>query len=268
MAQLSALRPDRRAVHGPGILNADLRPWNYRSHACGDAKGDIVVRRITSTWSVNSLSWSQQPTVTTSGQGVKGSAVGDHCSGDLTSRDVYYTIEDIVRDWSNGQPNYGLRISALQEGGVINWREFRSANYTDSDGHPPHLYVKYHVPTEPKTTSIFMPYMENPTVGDAIDNNFASEELPTSPQMTRRRTYWRQGRLHGLCPGGFGPGDPFTRGHDHRGVAGGHWRRTNAWAGSVTRTRPGHGSANCERHTARQQSAGGADRYADSSLVR
>lgn len=121
---------------GRPILNADLRPWNYRSHACGDAKGDIVVRRITSSWSVNSLSWSSQPSVTTSGQGIKGSAVGDHCSGDLTSRDVYYTIEGIVRDWAAGQPNHGLRISALQEGGVINWREFRSANYTDFDGHP------------------------------------------------------------------------------------------------------------------------------------
>ncbi|WP_326822020.1 DNRLRE domain-containing protein [Streptosporangium sp. NBC_01756] len=142
---------------GKPILNADLRPWNYRSHACGDAKGDIVVRRITSNWSVNSLSWSNQPTVTTSGQGVKGSAVGDHCSGDLTSRDVYYTIEDIVRDWSNGQPNYGLRVGALQEGGVINWREFRSANYTDFDGHPPHLFVKYEeppVPLDPETVVI------------------------------------------------------------------------------------------------------------------
>lgn len=121
---------------GRTIINADLRPWNYRSHACGDAKGDIVVRRITSNWSVNSLSWSNQPTVTTSGQGVKGSAVGDHCSGNLTSRDVYYTIEGIVRDWAAGQPNYGLRVGALQEGNVVNWREFRSANYTDFDGHP------------------------------------------------------------------------------------------------------------------------------------
>ncbi|GAA4224654.1 hypothetical protein FHR32_006891 [Streptosporangium album] len=142
---------------GKPILNADLRPWNYRSHACGDAKGDIVVRRITSNWSVNSLSWSNQPTVTTSGQGTKGSAVGDHCSGDLTSRDVYYTIEGIVRDWASGQPNYGLQVGALYEGGVINWREFRSANYTDFDGHPPHLFVKYEEPRpEPPMEEVVM----------------------------------------------------------------------------------------------------------------
>ncbi|MEV6982680.1 DNRLRE domain-containing protein [Sphaerisporangium sp. NPDC051017] len=131
---------------GRPILNADLRPWNYRSHACGDDQGDIVVRRITSNWSVNSLSWSNQPTVTTSGQGIKGSAVGDHCSGSLGAQDVYYSIEGIVRDWANGQPNYGLRMGALYEGGVINWREFRSANYTDFDGHPPYLFVKYEEP--------------------------------------------------------------------------------------------------------------------------
>ncbi|MEU3166991.1 DNRLRE domain-containing protein [Streptosporangium sp. NPDC006930] len=174
---------------GRPILNADLRPWNYRSHACGDEKGDIVVRRITSNWSINSLSWSNQPTVTTSGQGTKGSAVGDHCSGNLTSRDVYYTIEDIVRDWAAGQPNYGLRVGALQEGGVINWREFRSANYTDFDGHPPYLYVKYEEPTpEPEIKGIFMPYKENPTVGDALDDTFTSETMPVAPLVTEEQS--------------------------------------------------------------------------------
>ncbi|WP_326828976.1 DNRLRE domain-containing protein [Streptosporangium sp. NBC_01810] len=171
---------------GQEILNADLRPWNYRSHACGDEKGDIVVRRITSTWSVNSLSWSNQPTVTTSGQGVKGSAVGDHCSGNLTSRDVYYTIEDIVRDWSNGQPNYGLRVGALQEGGVINWREFRSANYTDFDGHPPHLFVQYEMPAEPLQVLYMRPRSDNstPTLNEVlahVDDSVIDEPADPDP---------------------------------------------------------------------------------------
>ncbi|MEV4181203.1 DNRLRE domain-containing protein [Streptosporangium canum] len=170
---------------GRPILNADLRPWNYRSHACGAEEGDIVVRRITSSWSVNSLSWSNQPTVTTSGQGTKGSAVGDHCSGDLTSRDVYYTIEDIVRDWASGQPNYGLQVGALYEGGVINWREFRSANYTDFDGHPPYLYVKYEEPLPREIKGIFMPYQPTDPTGAEIDaHTETSPDVQIAPSVS------------------------------------------------------------------------------------
>ncbi|MEU4407524.1 DNRLRE domain-containing protein [Streptosporangium sp. NPDC023963] len=107
--------------YGLDIINAALRPWNYITHACGAEVGDIVVRRITSDWTMSSLRWNNQPSVTTSGQGTKGSGVGRvntspprYCSD--PAQEVYYSIEGIVQAWANGDPNYGLRVGALNEG--------------------------------------------------------------------------------------------------------------------------------------------------------
>ncbi|MER5418233.1 DNRLRE domain-containing protein [Streptosporangium roseum] len=135
---------------GKKIRNADVRPWNYIAHACGAEVGDIAVRRITSDWTMNSLRWDNQPSATTSGQGTKGSGVGRDAYGNpcpnLPAQEVYYSIEDIVRAWAAGSPNYGLQVGALNEGGPLNYREYLSAEWAGIGGRGPVLFVEYEEP--------------------------------------------------------------------------------------------------------------------------
>ncbi|WP_031166939.1 DNRLRE domain-containing protein [Streptosporangium roseum] len=171
---------------GKKILNADVRPWNYIANACGAEVGDIAVRRITSDWTMNSLRWDNQPSATTSGQGIKGSGVGRDAYGNpcpnLPAQEVYYSIEGIVQAWSNGDPNYGLQVGALNEGGPLNYREYLSAEWAGIGGRGPVLFVEYEAP--PKIKGIFMPYMQNPTVGDDLDNTFTSDTMPVAFPVT------------------------------------------------------------------------------------
>ncbi|MEU4537067.1 DNRLRE domain-containing protein [Streptosporangium sp. NPDC023825] len=143
--------------YGLHVIDADLRPWNYITHACGAEVGEIAVRRITSSWTMSSLRWNNQPSVTTSGQGTKGSGVGRvntnpprYCSD--PAQEVYYSIENIVRAWAGGEPNYGLQIGALNEGGPLNYREYLSAEWAGIDGRGPVLFVEYESP--PQTVEV------------------------------------------------------------------------------------------------------------------
>ncbi|MFF4413466.1 DNRLRE domain-containing protein [Streptosporangium sp. NPDC001559] len=152
---------------GRKILNADVRPWGYRAHACGAEVGNIAVRRITSDWSMNTLDWSYQPSTTSAGQGLKGSGVGRNdanqpCPG-LPSQEIYYSIEGIVQDWANGQPNYGLQVRAENEN-VFNYREYLSAEWVGTSGRGPVIFVKY----------------ENPEYLNVIRDYPAGQQIPST----------------------------------------------------------------------------------------
>ncbi|MFC4119194.1 Ig-like domain-containing protein [Nonomuraea zeae] len=151
--------------YGRPIINADVRPWNYITTHCGGDENTpkMVVRRVTSDWSLSSsssvsLRWDRQPSVTTTGEEVKGGGVGRirkangsyvYCS--QLSQELYYSIEDIVQAWADGEPNYGLQIASYGDtGGTSNFREFLSTEWAGVDGRGPVLFVEYDTPQEPE----------------------------------------------------------------------------------------------------------------------
>ncbi|MFI6458550.1 LamG-like jellyroll fold domain-containing protein [Streptosporangium amethystogenes] len=130
------------------IENADLRLFNQDSHDCDDTSSPgIVARRITTAWTVSSLTWDTQPSVTFNGQvGNKGAYSATRCPEG--EGELYYSIEDMVRAWVSGAPDYGVQLSSASGSEAQNWRYYRSDEYGGYDTYPftprgPVLLVKY-----------------------------------------------------------------------------------------------------------------------------
>ncbi|MEV1005238.1 Ig-like domain-containing protein, partial [Nonomuraea sp. NPDC050202] len=185
--------------YGRPILNADLRPWNYITTHCGGDENTpkMAVRRVTSNWELNgsssvNLRWDRQPSVTTTGEEVKGGGVGRirkaggtyvYCS--QPAQELYYSIEDIVTAWATGSPNYGLQLAAYGDsGGTSNFREYLSTEWAGIDGRGPVLFVEYDAPSPKQAKGIFIPYEDNPTVGDDRDSTFTSDTAPVADALT------------------------------------------------------------------------------------
>ncbi|RCG32901.1 hypothetical protein DQ384_00070 [Sphaerisporangium album] len=169
------------------ILNADLRMWNYQSHQCGLNVGAIYARRVTSDWSPATITWGGRPAATSTGQETNTAAYGTaNCSpssGLYGTGELYYSVEPIVRSWLSGSaPNYGFQLRAANEGTGPNWRQFRSAEYTGSDGIAPVLYIEYQLSERVRVafTSDTQP-ASFPTYQQAVA---MQEVLPATPEHT------------------------------------------------------------------------------------
>jgi hypothetical protein len=140
-------------LDGARILNADLMLWNYRSGGpnnqnCGSQVGSgIVARKITTSWDPVELSWSDQPTWTTTGQAPNPSAysdVGTNCSN---GGELIHSVEQIVQAWAGGEPDYGFVLQAVTESPALNWRQYRSSEGGSWDrnmpDHAPILFIEY-----------------------------------------------------------------------------------------------------------------------------
>lgn len=162
-------------LEGGTVINSDLRLWNYRSNLCqSQIDSGIVARRVTSNWDMSTLTWSNQPSVTTSGQVGNKGAYTDDCS--RGEGELYYSIEQMVQNWMDGQPDYGVRLSSVSESDLTNWRWYRSSEYggyDDSPGNPrgPVLFINYEpAPTLPEPISWFKP-------GEGFPEDATDEEI-------------------------------------------------------------------------------------------
>lgn len=132
---------------GGTVENADLRLWNYRANTCNwQIDSGILVRKITSSWSVNSLTWSNQPSTTSTGQYGNKGAYSDDCPNG--EGELYYSIESITQSWMNGDPDHGVQLRAVSESDITNWRWYRSFNYGGYGGgnsgpRGPVLFINY-----------------------------------------------------------------------------------------------------------------------------
>lgn len=127
------------------INNADLRLWNYQANACGVNVGaGILARRLTSPYQSSTLTWNHQPTNTATGQVLNKGGYSATLAGCSGSGELYFSIESIVQEWANGTPDYGLTLRAYTESGIAaNWRQYRSDQYTGTDGRGPVLFIDY-----------------------------------------------------------------------------------------------------------------------------
>ncbi|MEV0196092.1 DNRLRE domain-containing protein [Nonomuraea sp. NPDC050691] len=113
---------------GSKVENADLILWNYLSNTCGQYVGSgITARQITSDWDETTLHWNTQPSVTNVGADNEPGAYSTDCAGSMNyAWDLIHSVDDIVQAWVDGDPNYGIQLTAGSESDVTNWRRYRS----------------------------------------------------------------------------------------------------------------------------------------------
>lgn len=166
--------PADSLLRGGTVTNADLVLWNHLSNDCGETIGSgITARRITSDWSPDTLTWDDQPSVTSASANTEYGAYSPNCTSASWAAkewDLIHSVNGIVQAWADGEPNYGFRLTAGSESDSTNWRRYRSTEYeTCRNGtacqerpHQPLLFVDF----EPRmVTTARGFYVPGPTEG-------------------------------------------------------------------------------------------------------
>lgn len=120
------------------IHSASLNLWMT---SCTAPSVTLAIMRATSSWN-GYTTWNTQPTF--NGMVTRTSV----CN---VSHWANFYIEDIVREWVAGQPNYGLVINGPESGSTTWWREFSS----EDSSYAPQLVVNYtYTPTIPVASNV------------------------------------------------------------------------------------------------------------------
>ncbi|WP_146104276.1 DNRLRE domain-containing protein [Nonomuraea solani] len=139
--------PADSPLRGAKVTNADLRLWNIDSNDCGESVGSgITARRITQQWDVTTLTWNNQPTVTSTGADTEYGAYKPSCDRGYMNYEWYliHFVNPIAQEWANGEPNYGFQLTSGNENDHTNWRAYRSKEWVSSDdSHGPKLIIGY-----------------------------------------------------------------------------------------------------------------------------
>ncbi|MHC3475483.1 DNRLRE domain-containing protein, partial [Streptomyces sp. 7R007] len=151
----SYLKFDVSAFKGKHITDTNLALYSYYSSTCATSGAGTQVRRITSSWSSSDVTWSTQPSTTTTGAITNKAALG-YSSTDCPGGTMNFDIDAIVQAWADGSANYGLQVRGADEGDSSTWRRFRSANYVSGDNSvEPHLTVTYNsYPAVPSSLAV------------------------------------------------------------------------------------------------------------------
>ncbi|MGA4989227.1 LamG-like jellyroll fold domain-containing protein [Nonomuraea bangladeshensis] len=179
-------------LEGGTVSNADFRLFNYNSHDCSDTGNPgIELRQITDDWSIQSLTWSNQPSTEINGHvGNKGAYDVDCPEGE---GELYYSIEQIVQGWMNGVPDRGIRLGSPIESEAQNWRTYRSYEYGGYDTYPftprgPVLFIEY-TPPERENSAVYWGLPDG-TITDEVLSDYGTEVTDTQlppPAMNRRQ---------------------------------------------------------------------------------
>ncbi|MFC4534682.1 DUF4082 domain-containing protein [Sphaerisporangium dianthi] len=148
--------PADSLLRGGKVQNADLVLWNHLSNACGTSVGSgITARQITSSWTPGSLTWTNQPSVTSTGANTEYGAYTPTtaCTSEWAKKewDLVHSVNRIVQAWADGEANYGFQLTAGNESDLTNWRRYRTTEYTVCNNgtacegrvHQPLLFVDF-----------------------------------------------------------------------------------------------------------------------------
>ncbi|MER6946557.1 LamG-like jellyroll fold domain-containing protein [Nonomuraea sp. NPDC000554] len=182
--------PTDSPLRGGRVTNADLILWNIASNDCGESVGSgITARRITQRWDVSTLTWSNQPTVTSEGANTEYGAYNPGCGRGYMDYewDLYHSVNTITQAWADGQPNYGFQLTAGNESDYTNWRAYRSKEYVSSgSAHGPKLVIGYEPSTVEEIEIAYerdgLPDDELPTYEELLANQIP--QTATEPQVT------------------------------------------------------------------------------------
>ncbi|MEV8547637.1 DNRLRE domain-containing protein [Streptomyces sp. NPDC051572] len=146
------LKFDVSKFAGTDITSATMKLYNYYSSTCSTSGAATQARRITSSWSSSSVTWSSQPSTTTTGVATNTGHWG--YSSSCPAAWSHWNLQSIVQAWADGSTNYGLQLRSADESDSTTWRRFRSANYTTS-GYAPMLVVTYNsYPSKPTSAAV------------------------------------------------------------------------------------------------------------------
>ena len=130
---------------GKKVTSATFRLRNWLSLSCGGSP--IRVSRITQSWTQSSLTWGNQPSVTSTNSDTLNAAYGGpNGSSCEAGADADWNVTAIVDSWASGaNPNYGLRVAADNDTQNASWRRYRSLEQTTTNGTGilPRLIVTY-----------------------------------------------------------------------------------------------------------------------------
>ncbi|MFJ9351045.1 DNRLRE domain-containing protein [Streptomyces sp. NPDC101237] len=146
------LKFDVSKFTGTHVTSATMKLYNYYSSTCSTSGAATQARRITSTWSSSSVTWSAQPSTTTTGMATNTGHWG--YSSSCPAAWSNWNMQSIVQAWADGSTNYGIQLRSADETDATTWRRFRSANYTTS-GYAPQLVVTYNsYPAKPTSAAV------------------------------------------------------------------------------------------------------------------
>ncbi|MEV0345317.1 DNRLRE domain-containing protein [Nonomuraea sp. NPDC050680] len=174
------LRFDTNAFIGNNIVDAKLSLLNVDAPGCGDIVGDgIQVRRVTSRWNGDDLTWATKPSSTDEGAQTVTKAFGPECDPGR----IEWPITDLASSWAAGSGNFGLELRAADEAsGDDNWRMLASAEYGGPD-------------ETPKLTATFESFGERTIVHPAGSDGV---EVFTAPALWRRSLPMAEAQAHAL----------------------------------------------------------------------
>ncbi|WP_182902415.1 DNRLRE domain-containing protein [Microbispora sp. H10830] len=181
--------PADSPLRGAKVQNADLELWNHLSNDCGTSVGSgITVRRITSDWSPYSMTWNNQPSVTSTGAYTGYGAYSPDCTSNLWAAkqwDLIYRVNGIVQKWADGEPNYGVQLTAGNESDSTNWRRYRTTEYEmcydgkdcEERPHQPLLFVDFEPAENLAVVREYPADQELPASSYADDKQWAATNL-------------------------------------------------------------------------------------------
>jgi RHS repeat-associated protein len=151
----SYLTFDTASLIGTKINSATMRLHNFYSGSCTGAP--IAVKRILTEWA-GTLTWANQPSVTSADADTYTPAYGYSSSCSPNGNYASWDVTDPVQVWANGTPNYGLRLSAVDGTSSNTWRRYRSANYVDGAASvEPQLIVNYNSYPSTPSSLVMLP---------------------------------------------------------------------------------------------------------------
>ena len=118
---------------GADFKSASLVLRNFDSLSC--TSSSIEVAQVDQDWTLSSISWSNQPSMTSLHQATFAPAMG--YSSSCPAGDAVWDVTGIVNDWYTGaKANRGLRIKATSETSTASYRRYRSVDISDGSLRP------------------------------------------------------------------------------------------------------------------------------------
>jgi hypothetical protein len=214
---------------GSTIENADLTLWNHLSNDCGLYVGSgITARRVTSDWDELEMTWSNQPSVTSVGANTEYGAYNSaNCTGSFDKEwDLIHSVNTIVQAWADGEPNYGIQLTAGNESDITNWRRYRTRESSyPYPAHAPRLSVDFEPPAPPRqdTVVVSSPTLMGtfPEYEEALqrsvfvpETDADLESVGLTPQVADKAAAKRDGQPYFVGSHMLDLGDPVAEGDD------------------------------------------------------
>ncbi|WP_030913474.1 DNRLRE domain-containing protein [Streptosporangium amethystogenes] len=183
--------PEDSPLWGAQVDDANLILWNYKSHDCGMNVGSgIMARRITTNWSVSSLSWSNQPFVTTSDESPNYAGYSPDCTNGYMDyeHELIHSVDTITQAWADGAPNYGFQLNTINGSDLQNWRRYRSSENYCCLGDGPKLVIGYQPAIPEVLDEVEITYERDgypdssiPTYEEALENQIETRSVAPPP---------------------------------------------------------------------------------------